>query len=144
MEGNPSSFEAARKRRLELYEAMSRLEWSLARASEATDWRTAVIEELDNLLGAYMSHIDEVEAPTGILVDLLEDAPRLSSYVEVLRQDHVTITTDLEGLLSDAPELEVRALREQATKVLGDLVNHRQMGADLVWDAVNLDIGGRG
>ncbi len=140
----PSSFETAKKRRLELHDAMAGLEWALARASEATDWRVAVIESLHNLLSAYRSHSDEVEAPNGILNDLLVDAPRLSNYVAILKNDHMTIMGDLEALLSDAAEIPVSELREIATSLLGDLVRHRQMGADLVWDAVNLDIGGHG
>lgn len=144
MEAIPQSFEAARKRRIELHDAMAGLETALARPSAATDWRVDVSENLANLVGAYESHIDEVEAPTGILQDVLEDAPRLANYVDILRGDHITVMAELARLMSAAPELEARELRETATSILGDLVRHRQLGADLVWDAVLLDIGGRG
>jgi hypothetical protein len=32
--------------------------------------------------------------------------------------------------------------RDDLQRLLGRVVRHRQLGADLVWDAYNLDIGG--
>jgi hypothetical protein len=33
-------------------------------------------------------------------------------------------------------------MREDVQRLLGRIVHHRQLGADLVWEAYNLDIGG--
>ncbi len=143
MEGTHTAFEAARKRRIELHAAMAGLESALARASAATDWRVGVIANLVNLAGAYDSHIDEVESETGILADLLSDAPRMANYVAILKHEHLTIAADLDSLIAIADEMDAKGLRDTATSILGDLVRHRQLGADLVWDAAMLDIGGQ-
>jgi hypothetical protein len=58
----------------------------------------------------------------------------------------VTIGERLEGLLSlmrlalDGDE--VTRARELGTELLGSIVRHRQRGADLVYEAYEVDIGG--
>jgi hypothetical protein len=39
-------------------------------------------------------------------------------------------------------ETELSDLRDELQRLLGRIVRHRQLGADLVWEAYNLDIGG--
>jgi hypothetical protein len=54
-------------------------------------------------------------------------------------------TVDLGAKLETTPVGEVWDLteaRDQLQRLLGRVVRHRQLGADLVWEAYNLDIGG--
>jgi hypothetical protein len=43
------------------------------------------------------------------------------------------------GTIADLP-----AFREEVTTLMGQLVRHRQKGADLVWEAYDVDLGGQG
>jgi hypothetical protein len=54
-------------------------------------------------------------------------------------------TTELIAQLETTPVGEAWALddaRDELQRLLGRIVRHRQLGADLVWEAYNLDIGG--
>lgn len=144
MEQVGGSFEAARRRRMELREAMTRLEYALARPAAADDWGTVVADRLEDLEDALDAHTTEVEGPDGIMADLIARAPRLSAGVEGLRADHTRLAGSLTTLLGAAQQLEPRDLRARSIEILAEFVRHRQVGADLVYEAFNADIGGQG
>jgi len=138
------SVEAARGRREDLRQATAALENAVARALATDDWLDVVSGAFLDLERSFQAHCDEVESPEGLFSDVLARAPRLAPRVEELREDHARIarlfgesgrpgTYDYEDLV---------ALRHQLVELLGVIGAHRRAGADLVFEAFNVDIGG--
>jgi hypothetical protein len=130
------------RRRQELYEAMQRLETSVARASGLHGWAENVGEALDFLQAALERHVNEVEAADGLFADVIERAPRLASDVETLRKEH----EELLASCRSAKDLvaQVTEIRQQVLGILGHLAVHRQRGSELLFDTYNLDLGSGG
>jgi hypothetical protein len=143
MERVPSSFEAARKRRQALADALSHLEDALASPSMASPWRQEVAEALTEVRWAFDDHVQEVEGPNGLLIDITEDAPRLSITVELLERDHIDIARTIDDLIGALTSANPEAIRAWALGLMRELVLHRQRGSDLVYEAYATDIGGQ-
>jgi hypothetical protein len=78
----------------------------------------------------------------------LAQAPRLSSAVNRLQHEHAEIARALDEVdrrlddpMSDG-DAWVEAIRDAAITLMGLLVRHRQRGADLVYEAYDVEIGG--
>jgi hemerythrin HHE cation binding domain-containing protein len=137
-----------RRHRAELRESMGALEDVLAApaTSDWVRWGSRAQAALMELAGDFKAHVEITEGPHGLYQDLRQNSPRLSQAVTRLTQEHVMIGSQLESLLTKAttvatPE-EVNRVRELGTALLGRLVRHRQAGADLVYEAYEVDIGG--
>ena len=136
----------ASHRRHDLAEAMTALEEVVAGPSSADDWLDRTEERLGDLRRALDLHIEEVEAPKGLLAEIVTVAPQLAPYTDELRDEHLVL---LEAWLraeaavrgARAGRATVSSVRRQVTTLLGRLTLHRQTGADLVFDAYNVDIG---
>ena len=79
---------------------------------------------------------------------MLAQAPRLSGAVNRLQHEHAEIAGALDEVdsrlnepMSDA-DAWVEAIRDAAITLMGLLVRHRQRGADLVYEAYDVEIGG--
>jgi len=113
----------------------------------AAEWVDAVGESLRQLQADFQEHIIVTEGTDGLYQDILGNAPRLAYAVQRLLNEHEEVSGALDSLVREAtymaedPE-RVGRLREQANKLLGQLVRHRQRGADLVFEAYQTDIGG--
>jgi hypothetical protein len=154
MSANPAwerhhSLEVARKRRAELRGSMLVLERALVAPvpGRAVEWADAVCESLRRLQADFQEHITVTEGPDGLYQDILGNAPRLAYAVQRLLNEHEEMSGALESLVREATYLasdleHVGRLREQANRLLGQLVRHRQRGADLVFEAYQTDIGG--
>jgi hypothetical protein len=141
--------EDLRRRRAQLRDSMDTLERAMsapARPGLAGPWQARVHAALLALAGDFREHLAVTEGPDGLYQDLARRAPRLAGQVARLVQDHVTIGERLEGLLSltglTLDGDEVTRVRELGTELLGSIVRHRQRGADLVYEAYEVDIGG--
>src|SRR5690606_36806415 len=99
-----------------------------------------------DVMAALRAHIDEVEGEDGLLAEIRFDAPRLTHMVEDLEREHQDLLAACdrleEALYADSPD--IRRGRRRALRLLGQLSLHRQAGADLVYEAYNVDIGGPG
>ncbi len=138
---------AARARRRALLEAAQEVERAIARPTgTGSVWRERVATELSELSVALEDHIVEVEDEDGLLNEIVEQAPRLSNAVAQMRAEHVELRDAVAELLAATTGAEGTAeeLREEVVAFLGKVVRHRQRGADLVWDAYDVDIGGLG
>ncbi|MDH3729924.1 MAG: hypothetical protein OES13_02190 [Acidimicrobiia bacterium] len=137
---------AAGRIRFTLGEAARRLEIAIASAAMGNDiWLKQVDEDLEDLSQALIEHIDVTESDNGLLSQIIEDAPRLVPDVDVVLADHAEIceAVDLaKDTISHARSDNVSDVRTAALDVLARLYAHRQRGADLVYDAYNVDIGG--
>lgn len=136
--------EQVRARRAGLRAAIGRVERALSTpATGRVDvWTKEVLAELHDLGQALDQHILTNEADDGLLADIIEAAPRLSHRVEVLRSDHVQLRDRLasavEALTGEAGSID--NARDRVVELLTGLVRHRHLGADIVYEAYNVDI----
>jgi len=148
----PEVIEGARSRRAGLRNAIGTLEYALAAPAphRVDEWRQGVKEALSALHEVWTRHIVETEAPGAFLDELVTEAPRLSTPTSRLRRDHTdildTITAE-EARLASPPDDDsytafAESLRVELTALLAALARHRQRGADLVFEAYAVDLGG--
>jgi hypothetical protein len=146
--GSPSEkLQRARSKRGDLLEAMRRLEEVAAGpAAEPTGWLASVTDAVSLVGEALQEHIDETESPEGIMAEILREEPRLTAAVDSLRGEHPELVTAWRRTLDAAndPESDRTRIRRRVVSLLGRLAMHRQSGADLVYEAYSVDIGGRG
>jgi hypothetical protein len=137
------SFAAARDRRMDLKQAVSEVEMAIAAAADDPLWRATTLAALRRLRAAFDDHVAEVESSDGLLLDLTRDAPRLQLRIDRVSAEHPIIGEQIDTVLTmadqDAP---IDDLREEALKTLLAIARHRQHGADLVYEAYHVDIGG--
>jgi hypothetical protein len=133
-----------REHRAGLRAAIGQVESSLASPApgRAAAWSQELGQQLGELSAAFDVHVALTEGPDGLLADIVEAAPRLANRVAVTRRDHVRLREQLDGILSSLPVDEggVAETREQVVELLTAMVRHRQAGADLVYEAYNVDI----
>lgn len=136
-----SPLQLAQVRRFRLREAMQALEDAIGRPAAASSWADEVEAELVELGAALAAHIDEVESPAGLLEEIIEVAPRLSVYVDIIRVEHSELVAAWDAALGALREAAgAQEVRRRVTGLLGRLARHRQRGSDLVYEAYNVDI----
>lgn len=124
---------------------MGEVERSLASPATGREpaWSKTLDKDLESLAQALENHIAASEAPGGMLDDIMQVAPRLAHQVERARRDHTELRYRLEAArrtLGTDGGADIRHAREQAVEVLAGIVRHRHLGADLVYEAFNVDI----
>jgi hypothetical protein len=148
-EMTPTLAETAR-RRADLHVALVGVERAISSPASGReqDWSKDVIRALQDLDHAIGEHIQVTERPGGLYDEISERAPRFATKIDLLREEHPELrdgTRDLVSRLEETPVGDAWPLadaRDDLQRLLGRLVRHRQLGADLVWEAYNLDIGG--
>lgn len=141
--GHPQVRRAA-QRRMQLYEAMAKLELEIARPAASTQWLAEVGQSLTELREALVSHTKEVEGPDGILAQILRSEPRLNAAVNDMKEDHLELADALADVEASVDAGDLTRTRRKVIVLLGRLTLHRQEGSDLVYDAYNVDIGASG
>jgi hypothetical protein len=133
---------AARHHRVKLRQAMADVEQAAAGAAGDPTWRSDLAAALTELLDAFDGHVEEVDAPDGLLAEVVGMTPRLQTRVKRLGDEHPGLRTMIESALGVVEGGDVADVRSETMAALGALAAHRQSGADLVYDAYNVDIGG--
>lgn len=139
-----NGLDSARKRRIDLRQAMARVETRVARPSATASWRADVEAALRELGEALDAHINEVDDEGGLLATIVAEAPRLAGQVAEMQRQHDQLRAAFDRALaacSNHGELEPAVVRRRVTSLLGRLAIHRQLGSELVFDAYNVDIG---
>lgn len=140
------AIDAVRQRRAGLKAAMSNVELALAGAApgRVDDWAMRVRTELRVLHEVWTQHIVETEAPGAFLDELVDEAPRLANQVDRLRDEHGEILGDILAAEDELARESVdpEEVRTRLTTLLCNLARHRQRGADLVYEAYDVEIGG--
>ncbi|MFB3737965.1 MAG: hemerythrin domain-containing protein [Candidatus Velamenicoccus archaeovorus] len=144
------AFEEARRRRADLHQALVALEESISSPASGRleQWTADVTKHLNELVQTLREHVETTERVGGLYDDIRMRAPRLAPSISRLQEEHpelVQATMELVRRFESTPvggDWELRDARDDVQRVLGKLVRHRQQGADLVWEAYNLDIGG--
>lgn len=140
---------SAGQRRAALRQAIDSLENALAAPARSEGWCGRVSEKVADLRTALEDHIQEVESEGGLLDEIVETAPRLESQVAGTRAEHVALEDALDLMagelvtLGDQAEVgQPETVRALGLELIAALIAHRQRGADLVYDAYSVDIGG--
>jgi hypothetical protein len=139
--GSSSRVEKARVRRHLLGEALRSVERAVARPSEAEQWLDGVTATLAELGRALDEHIEVTEGKGGLLEEIRDVAPRLSGEIQLIEAEHeelIDLLAKAEASLEQSTD--PKAIRNRAMALLPRLSLHRQRGADLVYDAYNVDI----
>jgi hypothetical protein len=146
---NPA-LEEARRRRADLHAALITVEKVISGPAfgRENDWSKEVLLSLENLGRAIDEHIEVTERASGLYEEVTRRAPHLSPKIERLAEEHPAMRDETAAMrerlratpIGDAWPLE--QARNDLQRLLGKVVKHRQLGADLVWEAYNLDIGG--
>jgi hypothetical protein len=150
----------------ELLKLMSSFQMAVAVTPHEPGWRHQVSERLTGLRRAFAEHVWATEGPEGLYRELVDQAPRLASGVHGLVRDHRSLLDSIEGLERqfcpettaatgpgraapppaaaepDGSAPDIDELRGWARQLLRELYEHRQRGADLVYEAYGTDIGG--
>lgn len=152
-EENPdltAALDEARKRRADLHAALIDVERAISgpATGREQEWSSGVVTRLLALRDALDEHIEATERTDGLYDEITGRAPRLSNAVQRLQAEHPEMRSAISQTidrLQTTPVGESWPLgeaRDDLQRLLGRVVKHRQLGADLVWEAYNLDIGG--
>jgi hypothetical protein len=137
-----------RQRRAELRESMHELEAALAApaSGRALSWGERVSAALDTFAEDFDEHIAVTEGPDGLHQSILAGDLRLANAVAALAADHVPIAAEVAALQQDTTAPvgagAIAEIRERATHLMGQVARHRQTGADLIYEAFVVDLGG--
>lgn len=137
----PRRVETARVRRHELGDAMNGLEFALTGPMAAEGWLHGVSSALRELRESLLEHIEATEGRGGLLDEIRDTAPRLSNEIALIESEHdelMSIVEKAETAMQQSTDR--KAIRNRAMAILPRLSLHRQRGADLVYDAYNVDI----
>ena len=134
---------AATERRIELKTAVSTVERAAAAPAAKPSWRQELLRELYVLRVALDQHVEEVEGEDGLLLEMLQIAPRLAHKIDQVRDEHPPLCEQIAETIDLVEESDdVEQTRAVVLEALLAVARHRQRGADLVYDGYNVDIGG--
>ena len=137
----------SRSERDAMLAAMARLERALSRAApeRSEAWTEEVAAGLDALREAMRTHVLVADAEDGLLIEILEEEPRLATQVEALRKDYVELERIAammrDELLDEGQPQEAAKARAALRQLLGELRTHQSRESDLIWEAFLVDIG---
>ena len=144
------ALEAAARLRRELRDALVALEDAISSPSRDTEpWREGVAARLAALRDAFAEHVAETEGAGGLYDEMEEIAPHVQGKARRLREEHPPLTRAIVDAVAQFvgpfPQgTDLDALRDDVQRLMSRLTRHRSHGADLVWEAYALDIGGAG
>jgi len=146
---SPTLAETAR-RRADLRDALMDVEQAISRPAvgREPEWTKGVVLRLEGLAHAIEEHVEITERPEGLYDEISTKAPHLATKIDRLREEHPVLRDRTQVLLTKlqttpiGPAWPLDEARDDLQRLLGQIVRHRQLGSDLVWEAYNLDIGG--
>src|SRR3990170_3426186 len=103
-EGWTPRLEAARKRRVELHDALVEVEDAIAHPAGQLDaWGLGVAKAVTHLRDAFEEHVRGTEGQGGLYEEILQLAPRLAGKVNRLHEEHPEMA---ESILTTLRRLE--------------------------------------
>ena len=136
-----------RAHRIRLREALQELEAALAAPMTGCldGWVRQLSAAVQHIREAFAAHVSITEGHGGLFDQIRTDAPRLVTALARLRREHRDISAELAAAgerLEVTGEAGMERVREQLTAALTALSRHRQRGADLLYEAYQVDLGG--
>ncbi|HVM20473.1 MAG TPA: hemerythrin domain-containing protein [Egibacteraceae bacterium] len=140
--GHPT-IEGVKTRRAGLHHILVDLETAISAAAAGREdpWADQVRVALARLSDAFTEHVEQTEGPDGLFDQVRRRAPRLDAHCRRLTDEHRQIATRLAGAAA-ALDDDTASAREAVLKLLALMSRHRQRGADLVYEAYEVDLGG--
>lgn len=144
--------DAVRAQRDEMQHAMGRVESALAAPDRGRreQWIGAVLRSLVVLEVELEEHVEGTEGLDGFFEQIIEHAPNLVNAVRKMCADHRDLAEGISacraavaGLESIPPgrdEDALAAARDSVLRLLGQFSRHRHRGANLAYDAFNVDL----
>jgi hypothetical protein len=140
----------AQRRRVDIHAALVDIEEATSSPAigREEEWTHDVVERLTRLREMFEEHIEITERAEGLYDEILQKAPRLSDKVDHLKEEHPVIRDGISEILARlrtnpvGTTWSLQEARDELRSILGRVVRHRELGADLVWEAYSLDIGG--
>ena len=146
------ALEAAKRRRATLHDTIVHLEESISSpaAGRIPEWTQQVLKEMTGVRDAWEQHVIVTEKPGGLYEEITDRSPRLVGNIQRLQGEHPSIGDGVEAMVTRLESTKITedgawtvdAARDDLQRFIGLVVKHRQRGADLVWEAYNVDIGG--
>jgi hypothetical protein len=128
---------------MELLGGIQRMEHAIQTPVGDPAWGTAMSRAVAQLKAAFAEHVEETEGPSGYYAEVLDDAPHVAPYLNDLVGHHRSVWTaldELQGRLEEPNSPE--AVRWHADRLIREVWQHRQKGADLLYEAYETDLGG--
>jgi hypothetical protein len=145
-ERNRAALAAVEERRDEFYEGILALERAMAAPAgdDAVAWAADTAAAVEALRHVLDDHIQETEAPGSFYDDVVEHSPHLVNAARRLQAEHPPLAASVDALALELKAVTdddgVEVTREQAVELIKALLLHRHRGAELVYDAYNVDV----
>lgn len=142
-----AAFDAAQLERDRTLISARRVEDALSRASGGKQWVAELKSSLDSLRDAMADERHELEQPGSLMAMISSERPRrFGPRVRGIREQYDDILRQLEAFqrelqLWDSSIGDVGDIRHRADWLLRALHNCRNRQADLVFDALRMDLG---
>jgi hypothetical protein len=131
----------AREQRVGLRAAIAALsDAGAAPVADREAWNRGVINALTGLRAALVRHAEFTEGPAGLFAEIRAEAPRLLHRVEVLEAEHGDLANDVDRCAGDLAGLDAGGAEAAVAAVVAACDRHVHRGADLVYEAYNVDI----
>lgn len=111
-----------------------------ARVTDRGAWNRTVVAALTELRAALARHAEFTEGPDGLFAEIKEEAPRLLHRVERLEAEHGDLENDVDRCAGDLADADTAGAEASVAAVVAAFERHVHRGADLVYDAYNVDI----
>ncbi len=135
----PTRDNVARRRRV-LYDAMRDLEVAVSRPSSSPGWRQHLHDAVTHIQGALENHVQEVAGDGGLYEEILFREPRMAYAVDSLKAGLAKLTESCTKALKAIDTADSDEVRKRVNSVLLRLAQHRQKGAELIYDTYAVDI----
>jgi hypothetical protein len=141
------TLEEVRRRRADLRRSLVDVEQAISgpASGRIPEWTDEVARRLRQLEQAFEEHIAVTERPGGLYEEILLQAPHLGAKVRRVGAEHPVLRERIAVLLGrlESPPIgdALEHARDDVQRLLGKIVRHRQLGADLVWEAYSVDVG---
>lgn len=129
-------------------DALQALEDALSEPAPGREdrWLTTVIEALEVLDSALGTQSDRDSEASSLMSEIAADEPRLGPRVDRLRSEHADLRDSVKSLLGQiAPhpgmDIDIADIRDRLSSVARRLRQHRAREADLIYEAININLG---
>lgn len=145
-----ASQDSARNDRERLISTIHQLEWALSSAAPTREraWMPPVLSAMRSLESAMQQQYANAESADGLLSQIINDAPHLAPRVDRLKKEYRDLLRQMSTLRdqfesgSNAYELpNFVDIRQRLAWLLNAVRHHQSRETDLIFEAVNTDLG---